>query len=122
MRRRTLARALLVTSVCALLVTLVPPMAGAWMERMSGTMGAYSPASRTLITETPRQSRGSAAPGAPVSALLLGLSSGLVGFLLGLLLGSRLWQRWYRRHRRQRDIDRLTEDFQALFRKSDAGG
>jgi hypothetical protein len=74
------------------------------------------------MTERSRQNRESATHGAPVSALLLGLSGVLVGFLLGLLVNSRVWQRWYSRHRRQRDIDRLTEDFQALFRKSEEGG
>ena len=54
--------------------------------------------------------------------MLLFLSGVIVSILLGLLLGSRVLQGWQGRQRRQRDIDRLTEEFQALFRKIDQGG
>jgi NhaP-type Na+/H+ or K+/H+ antiporter len=44
----------------------------------------------------------------------------ILGGLLGLL-GYRVLQGWRARQERQRDIDRLTEQFQALFRESDQG-
>jgi hypothetical protein len=50
------------------------------------------------------------------------MSGMTLGFLLGVLVCYAwfqwLWQR--RGHRRKRQIDRLTEEFQALFRQIDA--
>jgi hypothetical protein len=92
------------------------------MERLSGTMGASRPAPPTVILEIPRERVGNAEQGAPSSSMLLFLSGVIVSILLGLLLGSRVLQGWQGRQRRQRDIDRLTEEFQALFRKIDQGG
>jgi len=49
-------------------------------------------------------------------------TSGLiVGLLLGVLLcyGLLQWFGWKRLHGKKREIDRLTEDFQALFRQLD---
>jgi len=40
----------------------------------------------------------------------------LLGVPLGLLLGYRVLQRWQSHKEKQRDIDRLTAQFQALFR------
>ena len=42
----------------------------------------------------------------------------LIG-LLGVLVGPRVVQWWQRAQRRRRDIDRLVEQFQALFRQLD---
>ena len=39
--------------------------------------------------------------------------------LLGVLTGPRVFQGWQRARRRRRDIDRLVEQFQALFRQRD---
>ena len=122
MAHRTLDRTLLVTSACAVLLSMAPAMAGAWMERLSGTMGASRPDPPTVILEIPRERGGSAEQGAQSSSMLLFLSGVIVSILLGLLLGSRVLQGWQGRQRRQRDIDRLTEEFQALFRKIDQGG
>src|SRR5262245_39042231 len=121
MSRWTLERALLATSACVVLLSMAPATAGAWMERLSGTMGAYSPSSRTVILEIPWDGEEIAGKGGLGRPPLLFLSGVLLGLLLGLLLSSLVPQRWHSRQRRQRDIDRLTEEFQALFRKIDQG-
>jgi len=51
MPRRTLYRAMLVTISCAVLLSMAPVTAGAWRERMSGTIGAWSPGSRPVVIE-----------------------------------------------------------------------
>jgi hypothetical protein len=43
----------------------------------------------------------------------------ILGVLLGVLLGYGVAQRWQLRARRTHDIDRLIEQFQALFRQMD---
>ena len=118
--RRTQARVLLVARVCVMLLSQAPATAGAWLERLSGTMGSMSPAVPTVRMQMPSPGDGHAVQGAYGGSLLLVLGGVLLG-LLGLLLASRLPLRWHRRPRR-RDIDRLTQDFQALFRKIDQGG
>lgn len=121
MARCTRNRVLLVMSVGAMLLSMVPAVAGAWIERMSGMMGAYRPASPTVILEIPREQGRSAERGAQGSSLPLLLSGVIVGLPLGLLLGSHVLQGWQSRQQRQRDIEQLTEAFQALFRKIDQG-
>jgi hypothetical protein len=54
-------------------------------------------------------------------SLLRGMSGVLVGVLLVLLLGYRVLRGWPYRKRSQSDIDRLTEQFQALFREIERG-
>ena len=60
MARRTRAGALLGASVCAVLLGIVPAMAGAGMERLRGTMGAFSPASLPVRIQAPRDGGGHA--------------------------------------------------------------
>jgi Flp pilus assembly protein TadB len=45
------------------------------------------------------------------------IPSVILGVLLGVLLGYGVVQEWQLRVRRKRDIDRLIEQFQALFRQ-----
>lgn len=47
----------------------------------------------------------------PIFVILIGL--------LGVLVGPRVLQWWQRAQRSKRDIDRLIEQFQALFRQLD---
>ena len=51
MPRRTLYRAMLVTIACGGLLSMAPVTAGAWRERMTGTIGAGSPGSRPVVIE-----------------------------------------------------------------------
>jgi len=43
----------------------------------------------------------------------------ILGGLLSVLVGLRVFQWWQRAQRSRRDIDRLVEQFQALFRQLD---
>jgi Flp pilus assembly protein TadB len=52
-------------------------------------------------------------------AIQLFLSGVILGLLIGMLLGYCLLPRLQRREGRQREIARLVEQFQALFRQSD---
>jgi len=52
-----------------------------------------------------------------LSKFLWSSTSVILGVLLGVLLGYGVVQEWQLRVRRKRDIDRLIEQFQALFRQ-----
>jgi preprotein translocase subunit Sec63 len=49
------------------------------------------------------------------------ISGVILGGLLGILLGPHVSQWWQRSWTSKRDIDRLIEQFQALFRQLDQG-
>jgi hypothetical protein len=52
-------------------------------------------------------------------SLQLFISGGILGFFLGLLLYHRLMRWWQGRAVRRRDMDRLIQQFHALFRQID---
>ena len=85
-----------------------------------GTSTTVKPVSQTTGIEVPRDGEGREDGETQGVSIPLCIIGGLVGGLLGLL-GYRVLQGWRARQERQRDIDRLTEQFQALFRESDQG-
>jgi hypothetical protein len=121
MTRPPLDRAMRVIMACLMLLSLVPATAGAWMPQTTGTMGTMQPRDQTARIETSRDDAERAVPGTQGLALLLFLSGMLLGVLLGLCVRFRVPQGWRERQRRRRDMDRLTAQFQALFRESDQG-
>jgi hypothetical protein len=111
----TLHRAMLITLLGAVLLSMSPALAGA-----IGTSTTVKPISRTTSIDVPRDGdgrEGREMQGISIPLFIVGV---LVGGLLGLL-GYRVRQGRLARQERQRDIDRLTEQFQALFRESDPG-
>jgi hypothetical protein len=101
-----------VTVVCLVLLNLLPATAGA-----IGTHTTTQSDSRHIITAAPRDA-GSREVG-EVQGMSISLFVG--GMILGVALGLLgYWgiQRWWSRQRRQRDIDQLTAQFQALFRET----
>src|SRR2546427_336169 len=109
---------MMVAIACVVLLSMSPAPAGA-MPPMTGTIGtstSVKPISRTAIIEAPRDGDGREGRETQGSSVPFFMSGVIVGVLLGLL-GSRVLQRWQGRQRRQCDIDRLTEQFQALFRE-----
>jgi hypothetical protein len=121
MPRRMLYRAMLVTIACAVLLSMAPGTAGAWGERMTGTIGSWNSGSRPVVSEALRNGGARAVSGAQDMFIPLFISAMILGLSLGLLLGYRVLRRWQGRQERQRDIDRLIEQFQALFREIDQG-
>jgi hypothetical protein len=110
-----LHRAMIITLCCAVLLRLSPPLASA-----IGTSTTVKPVSQTTALDVPRDGEGREGrerPGLSLPFFIIGV---FVGGLLGLL-GYRVLHGWRARHARQRDIDRLTAQFQALFRESDQG-
>ena len=110
-----LHRAILITFLCAVLLSKSPALADA-----IGTSTTVKPVSWTTVIEVPRDGEGREGretQGMSIPLFLIGVS---VGGILGLL-GYRVLQGQRARLERQRDIDRLTEQFQALFRESDPG-
>jgi hypothetical protein len=121
MTRPTLDRAMMVTIACTVLLSMLPVTAGAWMPQTTGTIGAMQPRARTAIIETSRDGAEKTVRGTQDMSLPLFISGMILGVLLGLFLRFRVPQGWHTRQRRRRDIDRLTAQFQALFRESDQG-
>lgn len=121
MTHPTLDRVMMVTMACLMLLSLVPAMAGAWMPQTTGTMGTMQPRGQTARIETSRNDAERVVRGTQGLSLLLFLSGILLGVLLGLCVHFRVPQGWRERQRRRRDMDRLTAQFQALFRESDQG-
>jgi hypothetical protein len=106
---------MIITLLCAVLLSMSPALAGA-----IGTSTTVKPVSRSTVTDVPRDGEGQEGRETPGMSIPLCLIGVFVGGLLGLL-GYRVLQGWRARQERQRDIDRLTEQFQALFRESDPG-
>ena len=111
----TLHRAMIITLLCAVLLSMSPALAGA-----IGTSTTVKPVSRTTVIEVPRDGEGREGRETQGMSIPLFIIGALIGGLLGLL-GYRVLQGRRARQERQRDIDRLTEQFQALFRESDPG-
>jgi len=116
MPHRTRYSAMMVTITYAALLSMSPTTAGAWKERMTGTIGSFSPTSRTAVIEAPRDGGGREVRGGQGMSISLCISGVILGVLLGLL-GYRVLQEWQGHKERQRAIDRITEQFQALFRE-----
>ena len=125
MLRQTLSRAMMIIIACTVLYSLSPATAGAWMPHTSGTSAPATPGPRTAILDAPQGGGGREVRGSQGMAIELFISGIILGLFLGLLLGSRvlsrILQRWQNRKQQQHDIDRLTEQFQALFRAIDQG-
>jgi hypothetical protein len=111
----TLPRAMIITLFCAVLLSMLPAMASA-----IGAATTVKPTSRTAVIEVPRDGEGREGKETQEISIPFFMSGMILGGLLGLL-GYRVLQRWRSRQERQRDMDRLTEQFQALFRESDQG-
>ena len=93
-----------------------PALAGA-----IGTATTVKPTSRTAGIEVPRDGEDREGRETQGLSIPLCMSGVILAGLLGLM-SYRAWpQGWRRRQERQRDIDRLTAQFQALFRESDRG-
>jgi len=125
MLRRTLYRAMMITIVYAVLQSLSSATASAWMPQANGTMAPVTPGARTAVIEAPRGGGRQEVRGSQGIAIEIFIGGMILGLFLGLLLGSRvlshMLQRWQSRKEKQHDIDRLTEQFQALFRGRDQG-
>lgn len=117
----TLYKTMMVAMMCVVMLNISLATADVWMERLTGTRETHSPVSRTVIIEAPRSGDGGEGREAPKTSLRHFLSGVIVGLLLVLLLGYQELQGRPLRQRRQRDIDRLIEQFQALFREIDQG-
>jgi hypothetical protein len=112
----TLHRAMISALFCAVLLSMSPVLAGA-----IGTGTTVKPISRTTVSEVPRDGEGREGRETQEMSMPLFMSGVVSGLLLGLLLGYGGLRRWQGRQERQRDMDQLTEHFQALFRKSVQG-
>ena len=119
MLRWMLYKAVMVAIACVVLLSMASAAADA-IPPMTNTSTAVKPVSQTAIIEAPREGEGREERATQGSFVLFFMSGVIVGVFLGLL-GSRALQGWQGRQRRQRDIDRLTEQFQALFWESDQG-
>jgi hypothetical protein len=111
----TLYRAVMIPLFCAVLLSMSPATASA-----IGTTTTVKPTSRTAVIEVPRDGEGREGRETQGMSIPLFMRGIILGLLLGLL-GYRVLQGWHGRQERQRDIDRLTEQFQALFRERDQG-
>src|SRR5262245_42401989 len=109
----TLHRAMIIALLCAVLLNMSPALVSA-----IGTSTAVKPVSRTTGIEVPKDGEGREGRETQGMSIPLFISGVILGGLLGLL-GYHALQGRRARQERQRDIDQLTEQFQALFRESD---
>jgi hypothetical protein len=109
-----LYRAMMITLLCAVLLSMSPATAGA-----IGTTTTVKPTSRAAVIEVPRDGEGREGRETQGMSIPLFMDGVIFGLPLGLLLGYRVLRGWQGCQERQRDMDRLTEQFQALFRESD---
>ena len=109
----TLHSAMIITLLCAVLLSMSPATAGAIIPATT-----VKPTSQTAVIEVPRDGADRGERETQEMSIPFFMSGMILGGLLGLL-GYRVLQRWRSRQERQRDIDRLTEQFQAMFRESD---
>ena len=115
MPRWTLHRAMMITLFCAVLLSMSPATAGAIVPPTTA-----KPTSRTVVIEAPRDGEGREGRETQGISLPLFMGGVILGVFLGLL-GYHVLRGWQGRQEKQRDMDRLTEQFQALFRESDQG-
>ncbi len=109
----TLYRAMMIP--CAVLLSMSPATASA-----IGTTTTVKSTSLTAVIAVPGDGEGRKGRETQGMSIPFFLSGVILGLLIGLM-GYRVLQGWQSRQERQRDIDRLTEQFQGLFRKSDQG-
>jgi hypothetical protein len=115
MPRWTWHKAMMVMLFCTVLFRMGPATAGA-----IGTSTTVKPLSWTAVSELPRDGEGREARETQDMSILLFITGVVFGLGLGLL-GYRVLQGRRVRQARQRNIDQLTEQFQALFREIDSG-
>jgi hypothetical protein len=101
---------------CAVLLSMSPATVGAIIPTTT-----VKPTSRTAVIEVPRDGEGREGRETQGMSIPLFTDGVIFGLPLGLLLGYRVLRGWQGRQEKQRDIDQLTEQFQALFRESDQG-
>jgi hypothetical protein len=101
---------------CAVLLSMSPALAGA-----IATTRTVQSLSRTTVSEVPRDGEGREGRETQGMSIPLFIDGVVFGLPLGLLLGYRGLRWWQGRQKRQHDMDQLTEQFQALFRKSVQG-
>jgi hypothetical protein len=111
----TVPKAMMIMLFGAVLLSIAPAIAGA-----IGTTTTVKPLSRTAVIEVPRDGEGREVRETQDMFILLFISGVILGVGLGLL-GYRVLKGWRGRQERQRDMDQLTEQFQALFREIDSG-
>ena len=115
MPRWTWHKVMMITLLGAVLLGRVPAIAGA-----IGTSTTVKPLSWTAVSEAPRDGEGRAVRETQDRSILLFIGVVVLGLSLGLL-GYRVLQGRRGRQERQREIDQLTGQFQALFREIDSG-
>ena len=108
-------KARIITLFGAILLSMAPAITGA-----IGTTTTVQPLARTAVIEVPRDGAGREGRETQDMSILLFISGVVLGVGLGLL-GYRVLKGWRGRQERQRAMDQLTEQFQALFRESDSG-
>ena len=111
----TVPKAMMIMLFGAVLLSTAPARADA-----IGTTTTVKPLARTAVIEVPRDGAGREVRETQDMSILLFISGVVLGAGLGLL-GYRVLKRWRGRQERQRAIDQLIEQFQALFREIDAG-
>jgi len=111
----TVPKAVMIRLFGAVLLSIVPAIASA-----IGTTTTVKPLSQTAVIEVPRDGEGREVRETQDMSILLFIGGVALGVGLGLL-GYRVLKGWWGRQERQRDIDQLTEQFQALFREIDSG-
>jgi hypothetical protein len=113
MPHRTPQRALMITLLCAVLFSMAPAPAHA-----IDTTRIAQPTSRTAVIEVPRDGEGREGRETQGISLPLCMGGVILGVFLGLL-GSHVLRGWQGRQAKQRALDQLAAQFQALFRESD---
>ena len=112
----TVPKAVMIMLFGAVLLSIVPAIASA-----IGTTTTVKPLSQTAVIEVPRDGEGREVRETQDMSISFFISGMIFGLPLGLLLGARGLKGWRDHRARQRTIDRLTEQFQALFREIDSG-
>jgi hypothetical protein len=108
----TLPKAMMIMLFGAVLLGIMPATASA-----IGTTTTVKTLARPAVIEVPRDGEGRAGRERQDMSIPRFISGMILGLPLGLLLGARGLKGWRDHRARQRTIDRLTEQFQALFRE-----
>jgi hypothetical protein len=108
-------KVIIITLLCTVLGRMAPAIADSMDTTTTG-----QPPSWTAVSEVPREGAGREGRETQGMSILLFIIGVVSGLGLGLL-GYRAFKGWRGRQERQRDIDQITAQFQALFRESAAG-